>query len=59
MVSLTLVVSLGAVGPRVGARLQKLSDEKPLVQGQLAARHGLALAYTQSRPAGAYSTGVS
>ena len=44
---ITLVVSLGAVGTRVGPRLQQFSDGQPLVQGRLSARHGQALACTQ------------
>ena len=40
---LTLVVILGAVGTRVGPRLQKFPDGQPLVQGQLANRNVQAL----------------
>ena len=50
MVLITLVVSLGEVGARVGTRLQQFSDGKPLVQGQLEARHGHALACTHFTP---------
>ena len=46
VVSITLVVIHGAVGTRVGPRLQKLSDGKLLVQGQLEARNGQVLACT-------------
>ena len=45
-----LVVSLGAVGPRVGHWLRKLSDGQPLVQGKFAARHGQVLACTHFTP---------
>ena len=50
MVIFTLVVSLGTVGPLVGPYLWKLSDEKPLIQEKLLARHGQALACTHSTP---------
>ena len=46
MVSVTLVMSVGVVGPRVGTWLKQLSDGKPLVQDQLANRNGQALACT-------------
>ena len=44
MVLLTLLMSIGAVEARIGTWLRKLSDGQPLVQGQLAARHGHVLA---------------
>ena len=50
MVWLTLVVILGAVGTRVGPRLQKLSDGHPLVQGLLTARNGQVLACMHFTP---------
>ena len=43
---LALVVSLGEVGARVGPRLWKFSNEKPLVQGQLADQNRQALSCT-------------
>ena len=51
MVSLTLVVSLVAVGPRVGPRLRRFSDGQPLVQERLAEWHGQELACTHFTPA--------
>ena len=50
MFSLKLFVSLGALGTHVGPRLRKLSNGQPLVQGQLAAHHGQALAGTHFVP---------
>ena len=49
-VFLTLVVSLGAVGGRVGPHLRKFSEGKSLVQGRLAARHGQTLACIHFMP---------
>ena len=47
---LTLVVSLGAVGARIGPWLQQCYDGQPIVQGKLAAQHSHALAYTKFTP---------
>ena len=47
---LALVVSLGAVGARVGPQLQQFSDEKPLIQGRLASRNRHAMACTHFTP---------
>ena len=50
MFSLTLVVSLGAVGSRVEPQLRQFFDGQPLVQGRLSARNGQALACTYFTP---------
>ena len=48
--SITLVVSVGAVGSRVGPWLWQFSDGQPLVQGRLAAWHGHPLACMHFTP---------
>ena len=47
---LTLVVSLGTVGACVGGPVAEIFDWQPIMQGQLAARHGKALACTYFTP---------
>ena len=50
MFSLTLVVSLGAVGARAGPWLQQFSDGKLFVHGRLAAQNVQAVVCTHFTP---------